>query len=305
MATTRTRNPKNLAARPSKSSLRAVPAVAITLALVVLAIVSPDVSTVYASSVFGALRAPGEPAFVAGHRGDRAVAPENTIPALQSVLDSSLDFVETDVQMTKDGVPVLFHDDTVDRTTTGKGPVSDHTLASLRRLDAGSWYSAKYAGTRVPTFEEFLVIFSDSDKKALVELKDFWTEEEVAAVTELIYTFQVQDRVTLASFNFTTLNNIEAVAPAIPRVIIRRMLPADPVRLAQFYGAIAILTSPASLQDNPDAVTDMHSAGLGLLLYTLNSEEKWSEAIGWGVDGIITDKPSTLDKWLAETAPGT
>jgi glycerophosphoryl diester phosphodiesterase len=305
MVTARTRNLKVLAARPSRSSLRVAPALALTLALVVVAIVSPDVSTVYASNVFGALRTPGEPAFVAGHRGDRAVAPENTIPALQSALDSSLDFVETDVQMTADGVPVLFHDETVDRTTNGAGLVSDHTLASLQRLDAGSWYSAQYAGIRVPTLEEFLVIFSDSDKKALIELKDFWTEEEVAVVTNLIFEFQVNDRVTLASFNFTTLRNVEAVAPAIPRVIIRRMLPADPVRLAQFYGAIAILTSPASLRQNPDAVTDMHSAGLGLLLYTLNSREKWSEAIGWGVDGIVTDKPSTLDKWLAETAPGT
>ena len=282
-----------------------MPAAVITLALVVVAIVSPEPSTVFASNVFGALRAPGDPAFVAAHRGDRAVAPENTIPALQSALDSSLDFVETDVQMTSDGVPVLFHDETIERTTTGEGRVSDHTLASLQRFDAGSWYSAEYAGTHVPTLEEFLIIFASSDKKALVELKDFWTEEEVAVVTELIYGYHVQDRVTLASFNFTTLRNIEAVAPAIPRVIIRRMLPAEPVRLAQFYGAIAILTSPASLRENPDAATDMHAAGLGLLLYTLNSEEKWSQAIGWGVDGIITDKPSTLDTWLADTAPGT
>jgi glycerophosphoryl diester phosphodiesterase len=305
MTTTQSRNPKNLVALPSRSSLRAVPAVAITLALVIVATVAPNVSTVYASNVFGALRAPGEPAFVAGHRGDRAVAPENTIPALQSALDSPLDFVETDVQLTKDGIPVLFHDETVDRTTTGHGLVSDHTLESLRSLDAGSWYSQKYAGTVVPTFEEFLGIFSSSEKKALVELKGFWTEEEVSLVTDLIYSFRVHDRITLASFNFNTLRNIETTAPAIPRVIIRRMLPADPVRLAQFYGAIAILTSPASLEENPDAVADMHAAGLGLLLYTLNSEEKWSEAIGWGVDGIITDKPSSLDKWLAETAPGT
>jgi glycerophosphoryl diester phosphodiesterase len=77
------------------------------------------------------------------------------------------------------------------------------------------------------------------------------------------------------------------------------------VRLAQFYGAIAILTSLESLERNPQAVELMHAAGLGILLYTLNSEKRWSEALAFGVDGIVTDKPSSLDKWLAETAPET
>jgi glycerophosphoryl diester phosphodiesterase len=305
MATSRTRALKAITDWTSRGSFRAVTAVSVTLILVIIAVLSPDVSTVYASNVFGALRAPGEPAFVAGHRGDRAAAPENTLPAMQSALDSPLDFVETDLQLTLDGVPVLFHDESVERTTNGSGLLTDHTLESVRALDAGSWYSPEFAGTVVPTFEEFLGIFSNSEKKALVELKGFWSADEVAIVTDLIYSFRVHDRVTLASFNFNTLRNIESTAPAIPRVIIRRMLPADPVRLAQFYGAIAILTSPGSLVENPDAVNQMHAAGLGLLLYTLNNEEKWSDAIGWGVDGIITDKPSTLDKWLAETAPGT
>jgi glycerophosphoryl diester phosphodiesterase len=84
-----------------------------------------------------------------------------------------------------------------------------------------------------------------------------------------------------------------------------RLLPADPVRLAQFYGAIAILTSPESLEENPRAVDLMHAAGLGILLYTLNSEKRWSAALALGVDGIVTDKPSSLDRWLAETAPET
>ena len=69
--------------------------------------------------------------------------------------------------------------------------------------------------------------------------------------------------------------------------------------------SIAILTSPRSIESNPDLVAVMHEAGLGLLLYTLNSEERWSEALAFGVDGIVTDRPSELDSWIAETAPGT
>lgn len=283
----------------------AIPIVGFTVALVLFITLSPGASRVYASSVFGALRAPGEPALIAGHRGDRANAPENTLPALQSALESSMEFVETDVQLTSDGVPVLIHDTTLDRTTNGTGPVDEIAFAKLRKLDAGAWYAKRFAGTRVPTLEEFLVIFAPSGKKVLLELKGFWEKEEVALVAELARQYNVQDRVTLASFDFTTLMNAETMAPSFPRVIIRRMLPADPVALANHYGAIAILTHPSSLEADPGAVEAMHEAGLGVLLYTLNSKERWSEALALGVDGIITDKPSTLDKWLAATAPGT
>jgi glycerophosphoryl diester phosphodiesterase len=285
--------------------MRPLIAVVTTLLLVLGIVLSPQVSGVYASNVFGALRTPGDPAFVAGHRGDRSSAPENTIVSLQAALDSTLEFAETDVQLTADGVPVLMHDPTVDRTTDGTGPVGDFTLERLRTLDAGSWYSPAFAGVRVPTLEEFLVIFAGSNKKVLLELKDFWSKAEVSVATDLVYTAGVQDRVTFTTKNFTTLRNIEAVAPGFPRAIIMRLLPAEPVRLAQFYGAIAILTSLESLERNPQAVELMHAAGLGILLYTLNSEKRWSEALAFGVDGIVTDKPSSLDKWLAETAPET
>src|SRR4051794_10535307 len=86
---------------------RAVFAALTTMALVLIFILNPDAALVYATNIFGSLRAPGEPAFIAGHRGDRANFPENTLPALQGVLDSDFDFVETDIQLTADGVPVL------------------------------------------------------------------------------------------------------------------------------------------------------------------------------------------------------
>jgi glycerophosphoryl diester phosphodiesterase len=285
--------------------IRPLIAVAATLLLVLAIVLCPQVSGVYAANVFGALRAPGDPAFIAGHRGDRSSAPENTIVSLQAALDSTLEFAETDVQLTADGVPVLMHDATVDRTTNGTGLVGDFTLEQLRTLDAGSWYSTEFSEVRVPTLEEFLDIFAESNKKVLLELKGFWSRAEVEIATDLVYSAGVQDRVTFSTKNFTTLRNIEAVAPGFPRAIIMRLLPADPVRLAQFYGAIAILTSPESLEENPRAVDLMHAAGLGILLYTLNSEKRWSAALALGVDGIVTDKPSSLDRWLAETAPET
>ena len=284
---------------------RAVFAALTTIALVLIFVLNPDAALVYATNMFGSLRAPGEPAFIAGHRGDRAHFPENTIPALHGVLDSDFDFVETDIQLTVDSVPVLMHDETVDRTTNGVGPVASLTLEEIRSLDAGSWYSADYAYLQVPTLDEFLAIFQNSKKKAMLELKGIWTPDQVRIVTALIYARGVQNRVIFEAFDFETLESLQSAAGIFPRVIIQRHLSADPVELASRYGAIAILTSPQSLEHNPGAVEDLHAAGLGIVLYTLNKKGRWSEALALGVDGIITDKPSSLDKWIAKNAPGT
>jgi glycerophosphoryl diester phosphodiesterase len=284
---------------------RTVFAAGTTVALVLIFVFDPNAALVYATNMFGALRAPGDPAFIAGHRGDRAHFPENTLPALQAVLDSDFDFVETDVQLSADGVPVIIHDEDVDRTTNGKGLVTALTLAELKSLDAGRWYSNDFAGTQIPTLDEFFALLQNSKKKAMVELKGVWTPEQVRTVTDLVYVRNVQSRVIFEAFDYETLESLKAAAPLFPRVLIQRYLPSDPVALATHFGAIAVLTSPASLEQHPDAVEKLHAAGLGVILYTLNKKGKWSDAIGMGVDGIITDKPSSLDNWLAKNAPGT
>lgn len=284
---------------------RALASAVVTLALVAVLLLVPDAVRVYATNMMGSLRAPGEPAFIAGHRGDRGSAPENTLPAFEAAFASNLEFVETDVQLTADGYPVLIHDETVDRTTDGAGAVADLTLEQIRALDAGSWFAPEFAGTRVPLFDEFLDALAGSRKKALVELKDFWTVDDVRGIIDDVYARGVQNRIVFAGFHLTTVANLAEAAPAIPRVIIKRDLPADPVGLAQYYGAIAILTTPNSLESDEDAVARMHAAGLGVLVYTLNSEKRWGEALDYGVDGIVTDKPSKLDGWIAKTAPGT
>jgi glycerophosphoryl diester phosphodiesterase len=291
-----------------RAGLRPLGAAFAVVAATLVLILDPGAATVYAAHPMGALRGPGEPAFIAAHRGDRALAPENTIPAFEAAFASGSQFVETDLQLTADGQVVLMHDDTVDRTTDGTGAVSALTLAEIRALDAGSWYGTDFAGTRVPVLEEFLDLLARASRPgatALLELKGFWREADVRQVLSAVYLRGVQDRVVFASFHLGTIENARAAAPAIPRVVIQQQLSPDPVGLARFYGAIAILTTPGSVEDAPDVIGDMHAAGLGVLLYTLNTENRWSEALALGVDGIVTDTPSALDSWIAATAPGT
>jgi glycerophosphoryl diester phosphodiesterase len=278
---------------------------AITLSFVLVLVLGPSANKSHATSMFGTLRSPGESALIAGHRGDRSAAPENTLPALQSALDGSMVYVETDIRLTADGIPVLIHDASVDRTTNGSGRVSDMTLAELQQLDAGSWFAKAYAGLRIPTLESFLVLLAESNKKAMLELKGEWDDEALVAVDSLITGYGLSHRVVLASFNVDTLAALHATLPDLPRMVIIRDLPRDPTALIRGFGAIGVVTSPPSVEDDPTVVDRIHKAGFGILLYTLNKKQSWQSALALGVDGIITDKPSALDSWLAATAPGT
>jgi glycerophosphoryl diester phosphodiesterase len=269
------------------------------LALVAALVLSPDATAVEAASAFNSLRAPGQTGFVAGHRGDKSGAPENTLPALQSAIDSEVEFVETDLQLTSDGVVVLMHDWTLDRTTNGSGPVWSHSFADIAELDAGSWYSPEFRGTTIPTLDEFLSILRPSGKGAILELKGSWTADQVLIVTSQLFARGVHDRVILASFDLWTLKALRDVAPGIPRAIITRTVTGDPALLAAACDAVAIVTSQTFVQSEPNVVARIHDAGLGVLLYTLNDRSTWSQAVSLGVDGIITDNLHELDRWLS------
>ncbi len=290
---------------PPRREVRAVFA-AVAVAIVATALLVVQIPpTVYAIDVFGALREPGEPAFTVGHRGDRATAPENTMPSLELAMDE-LAFVETDVQLTRDGVPVLFHDVTLERVTGDVRTIGELDLAEVRRLDAGAWYAPEFAGTPIPTLEEFFTALAERDSaRALVELKADWTREEVRKVTDLVDRHGLRGRVVLQSFSLETLVSLQAVAPTLPRIMLIRELPADPVPLAERLGLIGFGTTVESVTAQPGALVLAHEAGIAVLCYTLNSDEHWETVNALGVDGIITDEPSELDAWLAVTSPGT
>lgn len=281
---------------PSRSPV--VAGLAVVL-LVLVMVLSPDATRVEAASVFGTLRSPGEVAFVAGHRGGADGAPENTLPAFELAIASSAAYIETDLQLTSDGIPVLMHDFSLDRTTNGSGPVWASTWKAVSALDAGSWYDPAFAGTPVPRLDELLGLLVPSTKKLILELKGSWTDAQVQPVVDAIRSHGLEQRVILAGFDILSLAAAERIGGEIQRVVISHDVVGDPSLLARTCGAVGIVTSRAFLEADPDAVQRIHDAGLGVMIYTLNSEKTWSEAITLGVDGIITDKPRELDRWLA------
>ncbi|MCP2637328.1 hypothetical protein K0817_012250 [Microbacterium sp. HD4P20] len=266
-------------------------------ASLVIAVLAAAPSRVSARELLGDTRTPGDAAFIASHRGGAANAPENTLPAIAAALSSGFDYVEVDVALTLDGHPVLMHDATVDRTTDGHGRVAELTLAEVRELDAGSWFSADYAGTRVPTLEEFLDALAPSGGRAIVELKGEWDAASIDAALAGVAARDLEHRVALASFDARSLALAAAASDVVSRLLILKHLPSDVVSAVAEADARGVVVSRKAVLARPGIVDELHAVDARVVVYTLNDDAHWDAVTALGVDGIVTDDPHTLFEW--------
>lgn len=273
-------------------------------ASMVIALFGATPARVSARELLGDPRTPGEAAFIASHRGGAQTAPENTLPAISAALDGGFDYVEVDVALTADRHPVLMHDATVDRTTNGHGRLSALTLAEVRALDAGSWFDGAYAGTLVPTLDEFLDTLATSGGRAIIELKGEWDAEAVAAAVSQVVARDLERRVALAGFDARTLALVAAGSEVVPRLLILKHVPDDVVSAVAEAGARGVIVSRKAVLDRPGIVDELHAAGARVVVYTLNDDTHWDAVTALGVDGIVTDDPHTLSRWQEAYADG-
>jgi len=226
-------------------------------------------------------RRAGRP-LISAHRGFAAVAPENTLAALELAWRAGATVAEIDVQLTRDGHVVLMHDRSVARTTNGSGFVADLTRAELQALDAGAWFDRKFAGERVPTLADVLN-WSGGRLGFLIELKNYPRRELplVERTIAEIEAHRAQDYVVLAGFDHVTLAEIHRLRPAWPleMIVIARL--ADPVHAARAAGASLISLEPEFCLE-PDAHA-IHAAGLSVLT-TLLDRQHAQELLRMGVD---------------------
>ena len=157
----------------------------------------------------------GGPTRVIAHRGFSGAAPENTLAAFEKAIEVGADMFELDVLLSRDGRVVVIHDDTLDRTTDGEGKVAAFTLAELKKLDAGSWFSAEFAGERIPTLEEALRLA----KGCILVNVEIKTEAVgrgvVAKALEVIDELDMKDNVVISSFDPTALAKARELHPGI------------------------------------------------------------------------------------------
>jgi glycerophosphoryl diester phosphodiesterase len=191
------------------------------------------------------------------HRGANRIAPENTLPALECALAAGFDFIEVDLHITSDGEIVVIHDPMLDRTTNGNGPVTQHTLAELRALDAGSWFDPFFAGTKIPTLDEVLNLLKRYGARAYLEFKS----APPAPVLAQVERAGMLDRVFFWSFNRDFLVQLRQLSKDAQIMARREDYPTLEETLTDFDANIVEFTPSASAVDiaalRGSAVTSM------------------------------------------------
>lgn len=229
-----------------------------------------------------------------GHRGASSDAPMNTIPAFELALQQGVDGVELDVQLSKDGEVVVIHDFTVDATTDASGPVASFSLAELRRLDAGSWFEPRFAGTRIPTLDEVFEAVG-RDLYINVEIKSITVDSNglEASVAQCIARHNMQRRVIVSSFNPLSLIEFRKVMADVPLgYLYAPDFPTMPLEMTSQL----VYEANHPLHEMIDADYMAVNAALGYRTntWTVNDPERAIVLRDLGVDMLITDKPSLI-----------
>ena len=234
--------------------------------------------------------------FVIGHRGAAALAPENTLVSIARAKQEGATWVEFDVKLSRFGEAVLFHDPTLERTTDGTGNVKDHSLSQLRELDAGHWFDPAFAGERIPTFLEAMVILAREGLGANVEIKpDEGRERETAStVVRLIKTDWPRNvpPPVISSFSEDAIDVAYQEAPEIPRAMLFWKLPNDWRDVVARYECSAIHMSDRHL--TPTLIQDAAEIGLPVRIYTINDLDRASKLRAMGAQSIFTDRPDII-----------
>jgi len=228
------------------------------------------------------------------HRGASGEFPENTLRAFSAAIDAGAQMCELDVQLTCDGAAVVIHDDSVDRTTDGRGAVASMSLEQIRRLDAGRRFGARFAGERVPTLAE--VIELTRGKCALnVELKGAAVEAEVC---RLLQAYDVVGDTIVSSFDWNALAAARKIDPALPLGVLTDRRGDAMLQAAARLNAVSV--HPRYDLVSAALVEKAHREGFKVLVWTIDNVARMRRMIRLGVDGIMTNYPARLAALMAE-----
>lgn len=224
-----------------------------------------------------------------GHRGTAEAAPENTLLAFQRAVAAGVDAIELDVRLSRDGVPVVIHDSTVDRTTDGHGRVADLTAAELGALNAAARVGDPAVTAGIPTLDEVLD-WARGKTRVVVEVKGTQDPALVERTAEAVRRFSLIDDAMLISFDHVALRAARSCCPELRLGALYVGRPADPVALAAACGADALC--PAWTSVAPEDVVAAQRAGLAVCVWTVNDPAEIAAALRAGVDAITSDVPA-------------
>lgn len=243
----------------------------------------------------------GKP-FVVAHRGASAVAPENTFIAIEKAISAGAKMVEIDVQLTKDHVPIVFHDAVLGRTSNGSGFVGKTTWAEMESLDVGSWFGEEYGSERIPELSAMLERIKGR-AYVNIELKvSKHTDHlgyEIERILAVIDEKKMVDQVLFGSFNYELLQLLKTLEPAAHTAGIQHpretRLPAELNRAYNFSGYVC---SQRELSGR--RIESAREAEMIVGVYGLNSKSDLTKAVNLGVQALVTDHPANVIGWLKE-----
>jgi glycerophosphoryl diester phosphodiesterase len=243
----------------------------------------------------------GDDFTIIAHRGASAYFPENTLPSFEGAIAMSADMVELDVQLTLDKEVVVFHDEKISRCTDGRGKIADHTLAKLKKLDAGSWYDKKFQNTRMPTLAEVLGVCKNKiavnieiKTEAVGKMLFGGIEEKCLKIVEQS---GMKEHVVFSSFDpravmhLKQIDNHVTVAVLFEKKYYGSRLPSDIIESA---GADAFNCSGAEF--NKKWLANVKLNNIPVNVYTVNDAKNMKRFIKMGVSGIFTNNPDILKR---------
>jgi len=242
---------------------------------------------------------------VVAHRGSSGSAPENTLAAFRQAVKAGADMIELDVRLTADRHLVVFHDRRLGRTAGSSGPIWRRTLAELRELDAGSWFSRRYRGEQIPTLHE---VFRAVPRRVgiNVEVKTDGDPRRKADLENVLLDAMRSEtpgrEILVSSFNHRLLRNLHRRAPHLRLGALYmpvRDLTKRPSALAHRLGVSAFICSRSQLRRRH--VRDGHRHAVSVIVFGVNTARQFARAARFGVDAVITDYPEKAVRWRAES----
>jgi glycerophosphoryl diester phosphodiesterase len=230
---------------------------------------------------------------IIGHRGACAYAPENTLSSIYTAHDLGLEWVELDVKLTKDMVPIIFHDGTLDRTTSGSGRVIDTNYEDIKELEAGSWFGESFIGEPIPSLEQVIEVLCELDMSLNLEIKPCPSREREtaeAALDLLAGYWEEHERILLSSFQIQSLEVCQEMAPEWARgLLFKDDFPENWQQIADHLAPRTLHIDGNKIQESPLAA--FVDYGKPVLAYTINDESQAEWLFERGVKTIFSDMP--------------
>ncbi|OGR85343.1 MAG: hypothetical protein A2901_02695 [Elusimicrobia bacterium RIFCSPLOWO2_01_FULL_54_10] len=238
------------------------------------------------------------PCWLVGHRGAMGHAPENTFASFELARKMGAEFVECDVHLSKDKEVIVIHDERAERTTSGAGLIKDLRLSQIKKLDAGSWYSKKFKGEKVPALKELLTWAFKHQLGVVIEIKNKPVRYPglEKRLSEVIERASMTSRVIAISFDHSAVKRLKSINSGIATGILYDKKMKDPVARAISMKANALF--PRRNLVTRSVVEKAHMNGLAVATWTVNEPAEMKKLIACKVDGIATNYPDRLSKIL-------